>query len=134
MRMLRHSPSKFLATYEEEQARGKKYFEEILSHQGNDKAIFGAVFNGNVVGSMGVVKEERQKFIHKALFWELSVDPDYRGRGIAPQIFKLAVDHSRANMDVELVRLQVEAENRTAKNLFESYGFRTWGTEPKAMK
>lgn len=115
-------------------ARGKAHFADILSHEGNDKAIFGAVDKGHVVGSMGVTREERKKFLHKAMFWELSVDPDYRGQGLAPKIFGMAVEHSKKNMDVQLVRLQVEAENHNAKKVFESYGFKTWGTEPLAMK
>lgn len=133
MRALQNSPTAFLAVYEEEFARGKEQFEKILSHEGNDAVIFAALFEGNVVGSMGVFKEEEMKFIHKARFWEMYVDADHRGKGIAAKIFKIAIDHAR-KLDVQLVKLSVESENHGAKKLYESFGFRTWGVEPKAMK
>lgn len=133
MRALQNAPTAFLAVYEQEHLRGKDQIEKILSHEGNDAAIIAALDDGKVVGSMGVFKEDEVKFIHKARFWEMYVDSDYRGRGIAAKIFEIAVEHARS-LNVQLVKLSVESENHNARKLYETYGFRVWGTEPKAMK
>ncbi|MBC7742610.1 MAG: hypothetical protein H7061_10460 [Bdellovibrionaceae bacterium] len=37
-------------------------------------------------------------------------------------------------MKVELIQLSVEANNLAARKLYESRGFKCWGTEPKAMR
>ncbi|MGE3974424.1 MAG: GNAT family N-acetyltransferase [Bdellovibrionales bacterium] len=134
LRALQNAPSAFLTTYEEEKAGGNVFFKETLAHDGNQKAIFGAVVDGVVVGTIGIYREERPKVSHKAMIWGMYVDTKHRNKKIAGKLLDLAIDFAKNDMKVEVVGLSVESGNESAKQLYESRGFKTWGVEPKAMK
>jgi RimJ/RimL family protein N-acetyltransferase len=131
---LEHSPSAFLTTLEEEKARGNSHFEKTLSHEGNEKAIFGAVAEGKVLGTVGIIRGDRPKTLHKAMIWGMYVDINHRNRGIGGEILDLAIHFARKEMNVIAIYLSVEAANQQARKLYESRGFKVWGTEPKAMQ
>lgn len=134
LRALEHSPSAFLTTLEEEKARGHAHFEKTLAHDGSDRAIFGAVSNGTALGTVGIFREERPKTRHKSMIWGMYVDLDQRNKGIGGKILDLAIQFARNEMKVDAIYLSVEAANGEARRLYESRGFRVWGTEPKAMR
>ena len=134
LRALEHSPSAFLTTLEEEKARGNAHFEKTLAHDGSDKAIFGAVSRGIVLGTVGIFREERPKTRHKAMIWGMYVDLDQRNKGIGGKILDLAIQLARDEMTDNARYLSVETENDSARKLYESRGFKVWGTEPKAMR
>lgn len=133
LRALQNSPSAFLTTYAEEKERGNSHFANTLAYTGNDKAIFGAVEAGEVVGTIGLFQESRPKLAHKAVIWGMYVDTDKRKSGLGGQLVDLAVQHARNQMQVAGIYLSVESKNIPAKRLYESKGFKVWGTEPKAM-
>jgi ribosomal protein S18 acetylase RimI-like enzyme len=133
LRALADSPSAFLTTWEEESARGNAHFAETLADRGEDRAIFGAVEGAEVVGSVGVFRESRPKTRHKAVIWGVYVDPAHRGQGIAGRLLDLAIEQARDRMRVKTVLLTLETAGKTAKRLYESRGFKHWGTEPLAM-
>ena len=57
-------------------------------------------------------------FIH-----DIWVEPEYRRKGIAPQIIKLAVERFQ-EMRIKQIRLDTVAANESARQLFKSCGFR----------
>lgn len=131
---LQNAPNAFLTTYEEEKARGNEHFKKTLSHVGNEKAIFGALQNQKVWGTIGLFREDRPKINHKAMIWGMYVHNDFRGQGAGAQLLDMAIAFARTEMKVELIQLSVESNNSAARKLYESRGFKCWGTEPKAMK
>jgi RimJ/RimL family protein N-acetyltransferase len=133
LRALQNSPSAFLTTYEEEKRNGSDHFAKTLSYQGKDRIIFGAVENGKVVGTIGLFQEEREKLIHKATIWGMYVDVEWRKSGVGAKLVDLAIHYSKNHLQVTGVYLSVEANNASARRLYESKGFKVWGTEPKAM-
>ena len=133
LRALQNSPSAFLTTYAEEKERGNAHFASTLAHQGIDKVIFGAVENGRVTGTIGLFQETRPKLVHKAVIWGMYVDTDKRSLGIGSKLLDQAIEHARTRMKVVGIYLSVEIKNLPAKRLYETKGFKVWGTEPKAM-
>lgn len=134
LRALENTPSAFLVTLEEEKARGTARFLETLSHTGQEKCLFGAVSEGMVVGTLGLFREDRPKTRHKAMIWGMYVDVAHRKQGIGGKLLDLAIKFAREEMRVDAIFLSLEADNRAARQLYESRGFRIWGTEPKAMR
>lgn len=57
-------------------------------------------------------------FIH-----DIWVEPEYRKKGIAPQIIKLSVERFQ-EMGIKQIRLDTVAANESARRLFKSCGFR----------
>ncbi len=58
------------------------------------------------------------------------VDPSYRGRGIAGEMFDLILHHVFNEMDAEAVQLMVFSQNPRAKRFYEKTGFKERRTEP----
>jgi RimJ/RimL family protein N-acetyltransferase len=133
LRALQDSPSAFLTTYEEERERGNSHFAKTLAYSGNERVIFGAVDSGHVVATLGLFLENRPKIAHKAGIWGMFVDKDKRNLGLGGKLLDLAIQHARTEMRASGIYLSVEAKNISAKKLYESRGFRIWGTEPNAM-
>jgi len=52
----------------------------------------------------------------------IGVDPDYRGQGVGRDLLRAGLAHAR-DRGLTTVRLTVDAENRTAHNLYVSMGF-----------
>lgn len=134
LRALRSDPSAFLTTYEEELARGSAHFERTLLHSGNERAIFGAVDGGNVIGTLGIFREDRARIDHKATIWGMHVDNQHRGKGLGAGLLDFAIQFAKEEMKVKTVGLCVESSNHAARALYDSRGFHCWGTEPFALR
>ena len=133
LRALKNSPSAFLTTFDEEVSRGTDHFKKTLEHVGNDRVIFGALSNNEIIGTIGLFREERPKISHKAKIWGMYVDVKYRKAGVGKTLLDNAIKHAREKMKVSAIYLSVEAKNQAAKYLYETKGFKCWGTEPMAM-
>jgi ribosomal protein S18 acetylase RimI-like enzyme len=129
---LRTDPSAFLSTYEDEKDKADLFRERFNNHS-DSNTIFAAIKDGKVIATAGVFKDSHRKLAHKATIWGMFVEPGFRGQGIGKKLVEMAVAHARVKMDVAVVYLSVESENKPALALYESLGFKCWGTEPKAM-
>jgi RimJ/RimL family protein N-acetyltransferase len=135
LRGLQVSPSAFMTTYAEQVEKGSDFYAKLLAEQSHDNVIFGALQGGKVVGASGIFRmKEKPKTAHKAMIWGMYVDEDARGKGIGGKLIDLAVQHARDVLKVPIVYLTVESENSAALKLYQSRGFKAWGTEPMAMK
>lgn len=134
LRALKNSPNAFLSTYEEEILQGSKYFLRTLENSDELNLIFGAINNGAVVGTIGIYQEDRPKLKHKAQIWGMYVEDSFRKSGVGKRLLDMAIEHAKLKMKVNGVYLSLEADNDSALSLYESKGFKCWGTEPKAMK
>jgi ribosomal protein S18 acetylase RimI-like enzyme len=61
------------------------------------------------------------------------VDPIYSRRGIAKTLIQTAIN--KANEDkIERIRLSVNKNNIPAIRLYETFGFKIYGVEPRGLK
>jgi L-amino acid N-acyltransferase YncA len=97
-------------------------------------------------GSVAVVAEERGRAVglcnvdpkgpqregkHVGVLG-ISMARDWRGRGIGRALMAGALDQCRGKF--EIVELVLYATNARARSLYESLGFRVWGTQPRAVR
>ena len=134
LRALKSSPSAFLISYDEEKTKGADHFLKSLEHDGNERAIFGAFAGGEIIGTLGIYREDHSRINHKATIWGVHVDAGFRGQGVGRKLLKRALGFAKDEMGVLSVALSVESKNTPAQKLYASQGFKTWGTEPKAMR
>ncbi len=134
LKALQVSPAAFLSSYEEEKLKGKGYFETYLSNTDHNRVILAAVLQNKIAATIGLYKEDKIKNQHKAQIWGMFVDPIHRGTGIGSQLLDFAINFAKNNMNAETLSLSVESSNKSAIKLYESRGFKLWGTEPKAIK
>jgi ribosomal protein S18 acetylase RimI-like enzyme len=129
--MLEQEPLAFLASPGEDRISQPDFLRERLAD--TESAIFGA-FAPELVGAVGVYRHSPRKVAHKIGIWGTYVLPGFRGRGIARQLLQDALAHARSLPDVLQLTLSVSDTQPSARRLYESLGFRVWGSEPQALR
>ncbi|TBL71179.1 GNAT family N-acetyltransferase [Paenibacillus thalictri] len=134
MQGLMQYPEAFGSSYEEAAATPLDKVRGRLSVS-SENAVFGAFTeHGELIGVAGIYGDHAAKMRHKAGIWGVYVAPSGQGRGIGRQLMETALAYARTIPHWELVLLAVSSSNHSAKKLYESLGFRTYGVEPCALK
>jgi ribosomal protein S18 acetylase RimI-like enzyme len=131
---LRDSPHSFASSYEEEAQMSNEIIHQKFAAHPPESAVFGAFDGERIVGLTGIFREERKKRSHKMNIVSVFVQPEYRGKKIGSQLMETAIAHARKVNGVERIDLAVESTNTSAKSLYASFGFQSWGTEPSFAK
>ena len=100
----------------------------------SNQLTYGAFAGDRLVGVAGLKFGRRERTKHKALLFGMFVRPRFRGRGIARALVDAALEHVRSRPGTRVVRLTVTEHNAAALRLYESCGFRRYGTEPLAIR
>ena len=108
--------------------------ESVRSFLGapDTQAIYGAFDGPELVGMIGLVKAMKLKQRHKAMIWGMYVQPSHRRGGLGRALLSSAIEQARA-WSVDQLQLSVAEPATAAKHLYETAGFRIWGTEPRAL-
>jgi ribosomal protein S18 acetylase RimI-like enzyme len=128
---LEREPLAFSSSPTEDRVQVSGAVEEYWAHP--TKAIFGA-FAPDLIGMAGIVQEEGAKSRHKAQLWGVYVTPARRGAGIGRALVEAAIEFAGSLDGVTHVHLAVAESGQAARTLYEHVGFRTWGTEPVAIR
>ena len=131
LQALRECPTAFNSSYEEERERPTSAFEASLVPSPT-RAMFGAFSGAQLVGTVSVGRDERQKVKHKGSISGVYVSPDYRYRGLGKGLLAYALDVADSRMGLVQLTLLVNAANTSAISLYESFGFKSFGLEPAA--
>ena len=131
---LQEDATSFASTYSEEKETGLSFFSKVLRRRDNDNVMFGAFIQHQLVGVIGIFREDKIKVHHKGNIWGMYVDGPYRRKGIARKLLDTAIAHAKDPMQCLILYLTVEAANAGARHLYESVGFTAWGTEPYALR
>jgi RimJ/RimL family protein N-acetyltransferase len=134
LRAVREEPHAFGSSYEDSLARP---IEEMARRLRPDPATgsqtLGA-FDPDLVGMVGLLRESGTKMQHKAMIWGMYTTPEVRGRGVGKALFTAILAHARTVPGLEQVHLTVTTVNPVAQALYEAFGFRTYGVEPRSLK
>lgn len=125
---LRNAPDAFGSSYETEAIKDLSHFEERVA----SGCIFGAFDNGKIIGMAGFYQQSGPKQSHKGVLWGMYVNSSCRRSGAGRKLVQRVISH--ATDVVDLVTLSVIIGNESAIALYSSMGFRTYGTEPRALK
>lgn len=130
---LKNFPAAFMSSYEEERDAGNSFYESLLNQTENNNLIFGAFLDSNLIGCIGLFQEKKIKAKHKCIMWGMYVQPSYQKHGVGKMLVQAAINHAKDQIKCSIINTSIESTNVAAKNLYESFGFKTWGTEIKAM-
>jgi ribosomal protein S18 acetylase RimI-like enzyme len=125
---LADTPEAFGSTYEEESARPLSHFTDRIQNS----AVFAAYLNGTIAGMASLARHTGQKESHKAFLWGMYVAPAARGKGAGKALVTAVLNH--ASTIVEQVILTAVTTNEPAIALYQSLGFKIYGTEPRSLK
>ncbi len=98
-----------------------------------DQGVLGAFAGGQLVGMLGIRRQDGLKTLHRMALWGVYVEPASRGQGIAQALLAQAVAFARQVPGAVQIHLSVNAANGTAIRLYEQAGFKGYGTEPAAL-
>ncbi|WP_428993843.1 N-acetyltransferase family protein [Achromobacter insuavis] len=129
---LRETPEAFGSSYEEEHTLTLEDIRGWIA-PADDSAMFGVFSAAALAGIIGVTRQRKLKMRHKAHIWSVYVAPGWRGRGLARQLMRAAIEHAGAMRGVRTVQLSVTANNAAARQLYASLGFEEYGLEREAL-
>jgi GNAT superfamily N-acetyltransferase len=109
--------------------------DEVGARIGQDAnvVVHGAFDGQRLVGIAGLRRESLAQVAHKALLWGVFVAPGYRRDGLGRQLIERAIEQART-IGVLQLHLAVNTENVSARSLYVSLGFKSYGVEPRSMR
>jgi ribosomal protein S18 acetylase RimI-like enzyme len=99
-----------------------------------NKFVVGAFVAGQLVGTAGLVREPNLKERHKARIWGVYVKADVRGQGLGRSMLAEVLQRAARMEGVEQILLAVAAPQAAAILLYHSFGFASYGLEPRALR
>lgn len=129
---LEETPFAFASSLDDDFTNDLSVVESALS-KGPDALTFGAFLSGELAGVLHVGRQLKNKRKHVATLGGMYVRPEFRRRGVARRLLDVAIDHSRS-LGVSTIQVSVTEFATDARRLYESAGFRRWGTEPDALR
>ncbi len=126
-----NNPEAFGSSYEEEAAFEPARFTHRLT---NPKSQTFGAFEGEQLGGIcNISFQPRKKMRHRAEIFSMYVEPAFRGKGVGRLLIETCLQAARMRPHVRQVYLTVVSSNQTAKALYTSFGFKTYGVDQMAM-
>ncbi|MBN9343290.1 MAG: hypothetical protein BGO76_05960 [Caedibacter sp. 38-128] len=128
---LEEAPESFLMSTKEAKQQIMQTFQDSLTSDDKSNLIFGAFLHDALLGTLGLLKKNKDKASSSAIIRGVYTQPKYRGIGIAKTLLETAIHHAKEHMKCHVISLSVESASRAAQKLYESYGFKIERTEVK---
>jgi ribosomal protein S18 acetylase RimI-like enzyme len=94
----------------------------------------GAFEADRLVGMATFVRATGVKERHKGNIYGVYVTPSERGKRIGHALIAELIEQAKRDSSLEQIQLAVGAEQHAARQLYRSFGFSTYGIEPRALK
>lgn len=131
---LEREPQSFGESAEEHRLTTIESAVERLTAHPDDNFVFGAFYEGQLVGMAGFFRYRISKARHKGRIWGVYVRESCRRLGIGRALLVALLEQIRACPGVEQVALTVVGGKEAAIALYRSLGFKTYGVEPRGLK
>lgn len=129
---LQTDPSAFATTYQGEIDLPLENFE-MKTEATDTKFVIGGFDKDKLVCMATFIRLTGEKLKHKGMLVAMYCLEEYRGTGVAKDVVKFLVDKAKELEGLEIIILTVVTENIRAKSFYETFGFKNYGTEPKAL-
>lgn len=105
----------------------------ITSINNSDRQLMiAAIHEDDIIGVANLSGYNNQRIAHQARL-AISVRKDFWGQGVSQKLMQALVDHAKAN-NIEVVTLEVYADNIRAQKLYKKFGFEKIGVFKKFAK
>jgi ribosomal protein S18 acetylase RimI-like enzyme len=99
-----------------------------------DNFVLGAFDGSQLVGMAGFFRRQGPKINHRGEIWGVYVREESRGLGAGRALMAEMIRLLRSVHGLEQVALGVGVENAPARRLYESFGFKPYGRQARALK
>jgi ribosomal protein S18 acetylase RimI-like enzyme len=131
---LQTEPAAFGKSVEEHQATPVETIASRFRDKSGDNFTLGAFEDGRLVGMATFVRETGLKERHKGNIFGVYVAPYQRGRGVGRALIAALLAKAREDPSLEQILLGVAVDQEAACRLYRSFGFISYGTEPRSLK
>jgi ribosomal protein S18 acetylase RimI-like enzyme len=131
---LEADPISFAESVEELRKTTVEEYASRLRSGGEESFVFGAFDGEELVGMTGFYREKALKLQHKGHVWGVFVSPAARGAGVGRALMTSVIQTAKALPGLCCILLTVANTQVAARRLYESLGFRVFGTEPRSLK
>lgn len=123
---LKTEPQAFASPYKKEVTYPDEKWQQKLQNVENGKIwiFFARNFDNKLVGMAGGYRDDNDLQNHSAQIWGVYVDKKKRGKGIAKSLMTKILKELKSNSDINMVTLEVNTDQESAKKLYESFGFK----------
>lgn len=94
----------------------------------------GAFIDTSLIGIATYKRDEGEKERHKGRIYAVYVTAAHRGKGVGRALVAGLLDAARQDPSLEQILLGVAASQTAASELYHSFGFETYATEPRALR
>jgi ribosomal protein S18 acetylase RimI-like enzyme len=133
LRGLKEHPDAFTSAHDEEVAKPPSVTAARLAPEAGGR-MWGAFVDGTLVGAIGLLREPRVKIRHKGEVFGMYVARERAGQGVGSALLAHLIGEARRVPDLAQLTLTVTETNVAARRLYEKFGFRSFGIEPRAIR
>ena len=136
LRALKEHPDAFGSSYEAESSLSLKTVAERMRRTAESPHAFtlGAYRDGELIGVVGFYRDARgEKERHKGHVWGMYVAAERQGEGVGRALMRELLARAARLPGLGQIHLQVVTRNESARGLYASLGFETYGVEPNAL-
>jgi ribosomal protein S18 acetylase RimI-like enzyme len=136
LRGLREHPEAFGETAAAFESRSLESISERVVAQARLGAFILAAVSasGAMLGCVGLAVQEPGKSRHRGMLWGMYVLPEARGKGVGRVLLDELLDCAGKLEFLEQIHLSVVTSNTAAVRLYENFGFKVFGTDPRVLK
>jgi GNAT superfamily N-acetyltransferase len=131
---LETDPWSFVESPPELQGITAQEYAERLRYKEGANFVFGAFEQKRLVGMVGFYQEIPAKRRHKGWIWGVFVAPEARGRGVGRLLMLRVIERAKAIPELDMILLTVSVGQAAPRKLYESFGFKSIGIEPRGLK
>jgi len=131
---LQAEPLAFGKAVEEHLATPVETIADRFRNAPESTLYLGAFVDGNLVGMATFMRDAGAKERHKGRIYGVYVSSDHRARGIGRALISCLLETAKQDPSLEQILLGVGAAQQAARQRYRSFGFETFGTEPRALK
>jgi ribosomal protein S18 acetylase RimI-like enzyme len=131
---LEADPISFAESVEELRKTSVEEYATRLRSGGEENFVFGAFDGKKLVGMTGFYRGKALKLQHKGHVWGVFVSPSARGAGAGRALLTNVIQVAKTLHGIRCILLTVAKTQVPALRLYESLGFRSFGTEPRSLK
>jgi len=120
---------------ESPQEHRAKSIEQVRTRlQQAETFVIGAFVEGKLVGTAGYYRSQNLKEKHKGHIWGVYVTDAWRRKGLGRKMLLESLGRAREQPGIERIQLMVATSQMTARRLYLSLGFESFGCERHALK
>ena len=130
---IQSEPAGFAESAAEHEALGIAGTEARIEAGNAENFIMGAFDDGQLIGTAGFYREQKEKRHQIGWSWGVFVHPDHRQKGIGRALLASVAEQAHGLPGLTAIHITASITQIAARKMYASFGFRLVGTVPGAL-